>query len=281
MAASSLLKRTLTSVLLVVVLVGALVLHPLCCAALFAAALAVMINEYYRMALGRGTHTVTRVVAICLAVLAFLAVFMIKYYKVGLHVLLYTFPLFIILLVAVLLDRKERIERLTAPDICFPLVYLLPSMAVSTLLLFDRTGTYNPYLFIAVMVLVWASDVGAYALGMAFGQRERCRKLAPTISPKKSWAGVWGSVLFTLAAAVIIFFLKCFDLQLWYWLVAALIVVVFGILGDLFESLIKRHFGQKDAGCILAGHGGLLDRFDGALFAVPMVTVFFILTSII
>lgn len=267
--------------LLVVVLVGALVLHPLCCAALFAAGLAVMINEYYRMSLSRGTHTVTRVLAICLAVLAYLAVFVIKYYKVGLHVLLYTFPMFIILLVAVLLDRKDRIERLTATDICFPLVYLLPSTGVSTLLLFDRSGSYNPYLFIAVMVLVWASDVGAYALGMAFGQREGSRKLAPTISPKKSWAGVWGSVLFTMAVAVIVYFLKCFDLKLWQWIVAALIVVVFGILGDLFESLIKRHFGQKDSGCMLAGHGGLLDRFDGALFAVPMVTVYFILTSVI
>ena len=281
MAKSSLLYRTLGAVLLVVAVFGCALLHPLCCAAMFALALTLMTNEFYRMSLGRGTHTVSRVLAMCLITGTFVLSFLIKYYKLGLHNMLYAFPMLLAVLTAVLLDKAERIERLTAQDICFPMVYLLPSFVISQLLLFDRTGEYSPYLFLAVMVLVWMSDVGAYFIGMAFGQRANSRKLAPHISPKKSWAGVAGGLLFTLATAVAIHFTGIFAMPLWKWLVAATIVVVLGIIGDLFESLVKRHYSLKDAGTIVIGHGGMLDRFDAALFAIPAVTIFFIITEVI
>ena len=276
-----LLKRTISAVLLVAVLIGCLLLHPLCCAALFAAALALMAGEFYRMAMGRGTHKLPRALALCLIAGVCLASFLIKYYRLGLHWLLLAFPLLLVVLAAVLLDREKRIEVLTAQDICFPVAYMLPSFMISQMLLFDRAGNYSPYLFIAVMVLVWINDVSAYAAGMAFGQRQNSRKLAPHISPNKSWAGAIGSVVFTLAAGACLYLLGFFPIKLWQWLIAAFIVVVFGIFGDLFESLVKRHYGVKDSGNIIAGHGGMWDRFDGALFAIPAVTVFFILTSII
>lgn len=279
MAGSSLLKRTLTSVLLVVVLVGCLLLHPLCYAALFAAALAVMMNEFYRMAIGRGTHTAVRIMMIVLCVGFFLAFVLFRIYHIDMNYLLLAFPLLVVVLIAVILDREQRIDRLTAQDICFPLVYLLPSFLISSILLLGPDGAYSPDLFIAVMVLVWMGDVGAYATGMAFGQRKNSRKLAPTISPNKSWAGAIGGVVFTVVTAICVHLLGIFSLKLWQWIVTALIVAVFGVFGDLFESLIKRHYGVKDAGNILAGHGGLLDRFDGALFAIPIVTVFLLLTG--
>ena len=278
---SPLLKRSISSVLLVVVLVGCLLLHPLCAALLFAAALAIMTNEFYRMAMGRGTHTVTRVLALCLIVGVCLGSFLIRYYKATLYYLLLAFPLLLVVLISVVLDREDRIEKLTAQDICFPMAYMLPSMMIAQMLLFDSTGNYTPFLFIAVMVLVWINDVSAYAAGMAFGQKKNSRRLAPHISPNKSWAGAIGSLVFTIAAAVCIYLLDFFTIKLWAWIVAALIVVVFGIFGDLFESLIKRHYGVKDSGTIMVGHGGFWDRFDGALFAVPAVTVFFLLTKII
>lgn len=267
--------------LLVVVLVGGFLLHPLCCAALMAFALAVMTTEFYRMSLGRGRHTAVRLLATCLAVAVFLLMFATKLYKVGLHYLLLAFPLLAILLAAIVLDKEDRIERLTAQDICFPLIYLLPSFMVSMLLLFDHTGAYTPLRFIGVMVLVWMNDVGAYVLGMSFGQKDGCRKLSPTISPNKSVAGLIGGAIFVLAAAAGIYFTGLSGLQLWHWMVAAVLVVVFGTFGDLFESLLKRHYGLKDSGNILMGHGGFLDRFDGALLAIPVVTVFFILTGAI
>ena len=281
MAGSSLLKRTITSVLLVVVLVGCLLLHPLCYTALFAAAMALMMNEFYRMAMGRGTHTALRVMMIVLCVGFFVAFILFRIYHIDMKYLLLAFPLLAVVLSAVIFDREQRIDCLTVQDLCFPLVYLLPSFLITSILLLGPDGAYSPDLFIAVIVLVWMGDVGAYATGMAFGQRENSRKLAPTISPMKSWAGAIGGVLFTVATAVCIHLLGVFSLKLWQWIVAGLLVAVFGVFGDLFESLIKRHYGVKDAGNILAGHGGLLDRFDGALFAIPVVTVFFILTGAI
>ena len=281
MAADSLLRRCLGAVLLVVVLIGALLLHPLCYAAVFSFGLAVMMCEFYSMSIGKGKHILTRCLAIILAVAVFAVGFFVHGGKLQPKMFLACFPLLLILLIAIVLDKEERIEKLTAQDICFPLVYLLPSFMVSQLLMFDRKGGYTPWLFIAVMLLVWASDVGAYAIGMAFGQKAGSRKLAPHISPNKSWAGMAGSLLFCLATAAGIYFVHSFGIALWQWLAAALMVSVFGIFGDLFESLIKRHYGFKDSGGIVIGHGGLLDRFDAALFAVPAVTVFFALMGLI
>ena len=278
---SPLLKRSVTSVLLVVVLVGCLLLHPLCAAVLLAAALAIMTGEFYRMSMGRGTHTVPRVLALCLIVAVCLGSFLVKYYKATLYYLLLAFPLLLLVLITVVLDRKDRIEKLTAQDICFPMAYMLPSFMISQMLLFDSTGNYTPYLFIAVMVLVWINDVSAYAAGTAFERKGNSPKLAPHISPNKTWAGVFGSLVFTMATAACIYLLDLFTIKLWAWLIAALLVVFFGVFGDLFESLIKRHYGVKDSGTMMVGHGGFWDRFDGALFAVPAVTVFFILTNII
>ena len=276
-----LLKRTIGSALLVVVLVGCLLLHPLLYAVLFACGMAVMMNEFYRMSIGRNTHTITRTMMIALCTAFFLAFVLFRLYQIDMKWLLLAFPLLAVVLIAVIFDKEDRIERLTAQDLCFPAVYLLPSFVISSLLLVSRDGAYSPDLFLAVIVLVWMSDVGAYATGMCFGQKDGSRRPAPTISPRKSWAGVIGGLVFTVVTAVCLHLLGIFSLQLWHWIVAALIVVVFGIFGDLFESLLKRHYGVKDAGNILIGHGGLLDRFDGALMAIPVVTVFFILVNII
>ena len=267
--------------LLAVVLIGALLLHPVCYVALFGFALAAMMEEYYRMASCRPNHAPARVLAIIMALAVFILGFCIRYYGLSPKYMPAVLMLLPVLFAAVLLEGRQGIEKLVVQDICFPLVYLLPPFMVSQLLVVGSTGNYTPLLFIAVILLVWASDIGAYAFGMIFGRRQSSRKLAPHISPNKTWIGVLGSFVFALAAASGVCGLHWFDIKLWQWLLAALLVCVFGIFGDLFESLIKRHFGKKDSGAIVIGHGGLLDRFDAALFAIPAVTVFFILTGII
>ena len=281
MAKSSLLKRTIGAVLLVVAVIGGVLLHPLSYAVFFSAALVVMIIEFYRMALGRGTHTAVRVMMIMLCAAVFLASVLFKLYHVDCKWLLLAFPLLAAVMFAVLFDRQDRIDRLTVQDLSFVLVYLLLPFLITNMLMFDASGTYSPYLFIAVIVMVWMNDVGGYVFGSAFGQRKGSHKLAPDISPKKSWAGVAGCVIFTFVTTVVIYFTGFYSLKLWQWLCAAARVVVFGIFGDLFESLLKRHYALKDSGTIVIGHGGMLDRFDGALFAIPAVTVFFILVNII
>jgi phosphatidate cytidylyltransferase len=118
------------------------------------------------------------------------------------------------------------------------------------------------------LALIWVADIGAYFAGRAFGRR----KLAPSISPGKTWAGVWGALAGTTIFAVVAG-LAAFGLggsAVAMLLGLSLVSVVFSIVGDLFESLIKRHSHCKDSGSLLPGHGGVLDRIDSILAAAPV-----------
>ncbi|MDP2807252.1 MAG: phosphatidate cytidylyltransferase [bacterium] len=135
------------------------------------------------------------------------------------------------------------------------------------LLLRDLDDVFGFKLAALTMSLIWIGDTGAYFTGMAFGKRP----LAPKISPKKSIEGLAGGALVTLAAAFLIARYWIWELSIWQALVIGLGVVIFGTLGDLFESLLKRDAGVKDSGNLLPGHGGVLDRFDSMMFALPFV----------
>ena len=126
------------------------------------------------------------------------------------------------------------------------------------------TISYSPLMIMAIFIFVWLSDTGAYFVGSMIGKR----RLFERISPKKSWEGFFGGLIFALASS---------QALAWYapeigkltWLGLALTVVLFGTWGDLIESLLKRTIGVKDSGNILPGHGGMLDRFDSVMLAAP------------
>ena len=128
---------------------------------------------------------------------------------------------------------------------------------------------YAGMLPFSVFVFLWASDSGAYCFGSLFGRH----KLFPRISPNKSWEGSVGGGLVAVAASQIF---ACFEPSLgrWEWLGLALTVVIFGTWGDLVESLLKRQLQIKDSGNILPGHGGMLDRFDSSLLAIPASVIY-------
>jgi phosphatidate cytidylyltransferase len=113
-------------------------------------------------------------------------------------------------------------------------------------------------------LLIWTNDSFAYFSGRAFGKH----KLFERISPKKTWEGTFGGILFTLLLGFIIgsYINKG---EVLFWMISALIIAPGAILGDLLESLFKRSLAVKDSGKILPGHGGVLDRFDAALFTIP------------
>jgi len=133
------------------------------------------------------------------------------------------------------------------------------------------TVNFNTLLPLAVFVFLWINDTGAYCTGSLIGRH----KLFPRISPAKSWEGSIGGAVFVLAAAwAISYWLDGVMLTTIEWLGLGLVVVVFGTWGDLVESLFKRTLGIKDSGNILPGHGGMLDRFDSALLAIPAAVVY-------
>jgi phosphatidate cytidylyltransferase len=126
----------------------------------------------------------------------------------------------------------------------------------------------SPWLLLLVMATVWIADIAAYFAGKRFGKH----KLAPQISPGKTWEGVFGA----WAAIIVYGLLICASLSLSYWLIVGLLgITVLSIMGDLLESLIKRQAGVKDSGNMLPGHGGLLDRIDGLTSSMP-IAMFFI-----
>lgn len=130
-------------------------------------------------------------------------------------------------------------------------------------------GSYHFDLVIGLLFCQWANDTGGYFAGKAFGKH----KLYESVSPNKTIEGSVGGIILSSAVAVGLFYIFA-DLTLMQWLGLALIVSIFGSIGDLAESQIKRNLAIKDSGSILPGHGGFLDRFDGLLLALPFATLY-------
>jgi phosphatidate cytidylyltransferase len=167
---------------------------------------------------------------------------------------------------AVLFDRLRRGANGYLADVgasIFLAVYLGGFGSFATLLVHPEDGFGRILVFLIAVV---CSDTGGYAVGVLFGKHP----MAPTISPKKSWEGFAGSLVVATAGAAIAMPLLL-DAPWWQGAVLGVVVSLVAVGGDLAESLIKRDLGVKDMGSILPGHGGLLDRFDGLLFALPAV----------
>lgn len=122
--------------------------------------------------------------------------------------------------------------------------------------------------------MLWTNDTGAYLAGRFFGKH----KLFERISPKKTWEGSIGGGILTIGVAFIlsVYFT---NLDQTNWIVLAILVAVFGGLGDLVESMLKRSLNIKDSGNLLPGHGGILDRFDGLLLSIPFIYSYLYLIS--
>ena len=164
-------------------------------------------------------------------------------------------------------------------------MYIALPLSLLNVLAFTANGTdmvvFNTLLPLSVFVFLWVNDTGAYCVGSLLGRH----KLFPRISPAKSWEGSIGGAVFVLAVAWLI---GSYDnmlildaetshspmLSIPEWLGLGLVVVIFGTWGDLVESLFKRTLGIKDSGNILPGHGGMLDRFDSSLLAIPAAVVY-------
>ena len=138
------------------------------------------------------------------------------------------------------------------------------SLLLATWVALNGLQNISPWLLLAVLSTVWLADSAAYFAGKKFGRH----KLAPEVSPGKTWEGVAGAML----AVTLYGLLLCYYLHISRWLIVGLwLIVVLSVMGDLFESLLKRHAGKKDSSHLLPGHGGVLDRIDGLISTLPLV----------
>lgn len=157
---------------------------------------------------------------------------------------------------------------LTAGYVVFPflLILRLPFLRACT----GDHHIYAPHLVISVFILIWLNDTFAYIVGKSIGRN----KLFERISPKKTIEGFLGGLVFAVAGAYVIsIYLKLMPPA--YWMGTAAILVIFGTMGDLVESKFKRDAGVKDSGNIMPGHGGILDRLDSIIFAIPFLFLYF------
>ena len=159
-------------------------------------------------------------------------------------------------------------------------MYIALPFSMVNVLAFQDTGhgiAFNSLLPLSIFIFLWTNDTGAYCSGSLFGKH----KLFPRVSPGKSWEGSIGGGILVLAVAALIGYIENttdgltpIALSIPAWMGLGLVVVVFGTWGDLVESLFKRTLGIKDSGNILPGHGGMLDRFDSSLMAMPAAVVY-------
>lgn len=171
------------------------------------------------------------------------------------------FPILFILFLSELWRKKEN-PILNIGLIAFSVFYLvIPFFLIISL---TQMSDHNSPLAIGMFLLIWTNDTFAYLTGRILGKT----KLFERISPKKTWEGTIGGILFTVLVAYLLGLWNA-DYPPFFWIVAAFIISPCSIFGDLLESLFKRSLNIKDSGNILPGHGGILDRFDAALFAIP------------
>jgi len=163
--------------------------------------------------------------------------------------------------------QSSRLWGGSAGSLVIGLAILLPSWQALVVL---KQWPLGNWLILAVMILVWAADIGAYFSGKTFGKR----KLAPQVSPGKSWEGLIGGLLTSLLITLAVGIYRGWSVrELVLALLGAAVVVLISVIGDLTESMFKRSSGIKDSSQLLPGHGGVMDRIDSLTAAIPIFAV--------
>ena len=276
--------RTLTGVLFVAVLVGCILYSPTTFTMLFALITGLAVWEFGTLINNSGQAVINRPICGFAGVYLFFDFMGYNEGLFGAEAFVPYLLLIIYLLVAELYKNRPNPIANWAYSMMSQLYVALPFALLSVLYFYpiqviregELTTGITPILSLSVFIFLWASDSGAYLVGSLFGKH----RLFERISPKKSWEGFFGgAALAILASWVLAYFFPIMTLP--YWIGMALVVVVFGTWGDLVESLLKRQIGIKDSGNILPGHGGILDRFDSAMLAIPAVVVYLYTLSMI
>ena len=246
------LKRSLSGILFLAIVLGGLLVDKYLYAVLFTFMTAGMLHEFFRMTMG-DRYRASQYLAMAAGAILFILSFLVY--------------------------ARDKSQFRLFSNIYAGLFYIAIPLALSNLIVFDREGHFSGLLMVCFFCIIWASDVGAYCFGLLFGKNGR--KLFPSVSPKKSWAGFWGGLLCAVLAAVILRLTGLFSFPYLHCIILAVVMDVAGVYGDLFESQWKRVYDLKDSGDIIPGHGGLLDRFDSTLFAIPAGAVYLVLAGLL
>ncbi len=268
-------RRVATAVIFVVVILGGLIGGRLSFVLLFSVITALCLWEYLGMVLEyRQSRDFIRKLlglSVGLAPFLFTAALQLELAPdrdafVALWALLF-FPLVFTTFIYELYTGSEK-PFVNVAFVVLGMVYIGVPFSMLNFIAYDGRHFYLETVF-GLLLMNWANDTGAFLVGSRIGKTP----LLPRISPKKTWEGMSGGLMITFGFALLLALIFN-ELRLVDWLVLAAIVVVFGSLGDLVESMLKRSVQVKDSGHLLPGHGGLLDRFDAFIFLLPFATAY-------
>jgi phosphatidate cytidylyltransferase len=269
------IQRVAFGIIYLVIIIGSLFMGKFAYGFIFLLINLIALYEFYALSAASGASPPV-IPSMIAGGAAFMLCFLVSARLVDPGLLFLILPLIILIFILSLYSDKPDGMRNTAISF-LGLVYVSLPLCVINFLAFPAGNehAYTHRIILGIMTLVWINDSGAYLVGMSIGRH----RLFERISPKKSWEGAIGGGILTLICALwlnqIMGVLGRTD-----WLILALIVSVFGVFGDLTESLFKRSVGQKDSGKIIPGHGGLLDRIDSILFVMPMAAVYLSLSNL-
>ncbi len=274
----NLIVRAITGSVFVAVLVTGIILSPYSLLILFTAITAMTVWEFTTIANRHMQLHVNRFITSVAAAYLNVAVWCFNTNIMGAEVFIpYLISLIYLLVSELYLDRKDTVQT-WGMTFMAQLYIALPLASFNTLCFINTPSGVSYYYWygLSLFFFLWASDTGAYIFGSWLGKH----RLFERISPKKSWEGSIGGGLTAIAASLILAYCVPFaegistGLNYGLWAGLALVTVIMGTWGDLVESLIKRKVGIKDSGNILPGHGGMLDRFDSSLIAIPSAVIY-------
>ena len=271
---SNFIQRTLSGTIFVVLLVGSIIWHQYSFGILFAVITAFAVLEFHKLTNGQENVHVNKAFAGVGALIIFASSFLYYAFDVFSTNIFLIYALYIAVIFIAELFRKQAQPIHNWAYFVLGQAYVALPFALLNFILFS--SGWQPLILLAVFITIWVNDTGAYIVGVNFGKH----RLFERISPKKSWEGFVGGVVFSLISAYV-FFLWIGEMTLIQWIAFTQIIVVFGTFGDLIESLMKRTLNVKDSGNTIPGHGGLLDRFDSMLIAIPAIFVYLQLITLI
>lgn len=260
------MQRTITGIIFLTLVVGAIVFSKISFFILFELIIICSMVEFYSLA-EKENYKPQKLYGIIVGVIVFAANFFYVNQYIGIKV----FLSFIILTAGIFIFELYRRSEQILADVGFTLlgiIYIALPLSLTNYIVIEN-GNYHWRLLLGFFILTWTFDTFAFIFGISFGKH----RLFERISPKKSWEGFIGGLVFTTIVSYPVS-LIFYELNLMQWAITAIIVSVVGTYGDLVESSFKRSHDKKDSGSMLPGHGGMLDRFDAILFSLPVFYVF-------
>ena len=272
------IKRTISGIGFAAVMLAAFLTNEYVFGVVMLLSLIIMMKEFLTMTCGNN-YPYSQVLSILSGAVLFTLIYMYKAFEFpGRLVILAFVPVFLLMINSLYLKDKSRFDKFA--NLYTALMYIAVPWSLLNFAVFNSAGEFNGILLLCFFCIIWGSDVGAYIFGITLGQKYG-KKLFPSISPKKSWIGFWGGLVMAVALAVGLHYLGLLPFELRHCIVMSVLLNVTGVYGDLIESQWKRHYEVKDSGNIIPGHGGLLDRFDSALIAIPIGIIYLVLWNVL